>query len=95
MEEFTVVKKIIPRKSESFYGAEAKRILDYEIPTLNPFVILYNQIGKEGVGYPEHAHKNMEGIIFSTEGPVVHEDSLENKQKLEAGDLCYINAGKG
>jgi quercetin 2,3-dioxygenase len=47
------------------------------------------------MGFPPHAHANMEIITYVREGAVTHKDSLGNEGRTEAGDVQVMSAGAG
>ena len=39
-------------------------------------------------GFPPHPHRDMEIITYVREGAITHQDSLGNKGRTEAGEMC-------
>lgn len=46
-------------------------------------------------GFSRHGHRNMEIISYVLEGEMVHQDSQDNQQKLVAGEVQLMSAGRG
>ncbi|MEO8724110.1 MAG: pirin family protein [Sphingobium sp.] len=48
-----------------------------------------------GMGFPPHAHRDMEIITYVRAGAISHQDSLGNAGRTEAGDVQVMSAGTG
>ncbi|MBD2749113.1 pirin family protein [Microvirga sp. BT688] len=46
-------------------------------------------------GFPLHQHDDVEIVTYVREGAITHEDSLGNKERIEAGNLQVMSAGAG
>lgn len=46
-------------------------------------------------GFGTHPHRDMEIFTYVLEGELTHEDSMGNKETLQAGDIQYLSAGTG
>nr|WP_304186248.1 pirin family protein [Hafnia alvei] len=48
-----------------------------------------------GEGFPTHPHKDMEILTYVMEGTVAHQDSMGNKEQVNAGEFQIMSAGTG
>lgn len=48
-----------------------------------------------GEGFPTHPHKDMEILTYVIEGAVAHQDSMGNKEQVNAGEFQIMSAGTG
>ena len=48
-----------------------------------------------GEGFPTHPHKDMEILTYVMEGAVAHQDSMGNKEQVNAGEFQIMSAGTG
>lgn len=48
-----------------------------------------------GEGFPTHPHKDMEILTYVMEGAVAHQDSIGNKEQVNAGEFQIMSAGTG
>lgn len=46
-------------------------------------------------GFPTHPHKDMEILTYVMEGAVAHQDSMGNKEQVNAGEFQIMSAGTG
>lgn len=46
-------------------------------------------------GFPTHPHKDMEIITYVLQGAVEHQDSLGNREQIQAGEVQVMSAGTG
>ncbi len=46
-------------------------------------------------GFPRHPHRDMEIITYVRKGAIMHQDSLGNRGRTEAGDVQVMSAGTG
>ena len=49
----------------------------------------------ENSGFPRHPHRDMEIITYILKGTVEHQDSMENKTQIKAGEVQVMGAGTG
>lgn len=49
----------------------------------------------EGQGFGTHPHKDMEILTYVLEGTVEHQDSMGNKEQIQAGEFQIMSAGTG
>ena len=49
----------------------------------------------EGQGFGKHPHKDMEILTYVLEGTVEHQDSMGNKEQIQAGEFQIMSAGTG
>ncbi|MCB8879081.1 pirin family protein [Acidisoma cellulosilytica] len=48
-----------------------------------------------GAGFPAHPHANIDIITFVRQGAIIHDDSLGNSARMEAGSVQVLSAGSG
>jgi redox-sensitive bicupin YhaK (pirin superfamily) len=48
-----------------------------------------------GMGFPAHAHKDMEIFTYVLEGAIEHKDSMGNHAQLKSGQIQVMSAGSG
>lgn len=48
-----------------------------------------------GEGFPTHPHKDMEILTYVMKGAVAHQDSMGNKEQVNAGEFQIMSAGTG
>ncbi|MDX2469473.1 MAG: pirin family protein [SAR324 cluster bacterium] len=46
-------------------------------------------------GFGQHPHRDMEIVTYVVSGTLSHQDSMNNKETLTAGDIQYMSAGTG
>lgn len=75
---------------------------DRQVDYIDPFILIHhgslpvNPGGKQsesGVG--PHPHRGFSPVTFVFKGGVLHQDSLGNKEVVNAGGTQWINSGKG
>lgn len=57
--------------------------------------VLNDDIIQAKQGFGKHPHQNMEIISYIVDGALTHQDSMGNKETLNAGDVQYLSAGTG
>ena len=57
--------------------------------------VLNDDIIHANEGFGEHPHNNMEIISYIVKGNLSHQDSMGNKEVLNAGEVQYMSAGTG
>ncbi len=58
-------------------------------------VVLNDDRVAPGAGFPMHEHRDMEIVTYVLEGALEHEDSMENRSVLRAGQVQKMSAGTG
>ena len=48
-----------------------------------------------GAGFPAHPHSNIDIITYVRQGAIMHDDSLGNRARMEAGSVQVLSAGSG
>lgn len=66
---------------------------------LDPFLMLdefgSDQPGEYIKGFPPHPHRGFQTVTYMLAGHMLHEDHLGNRGHLRAGDVQWMNAGRG
>jgi redox-sensitive bicupin YhaK (pirin superfamily) len=79
-------------------GPNVKQVIPSAVENLDPFVFLdHFSVVKhpESSGLPPHPHAGIATITYLFEGSNRHRDSLGNDQLVQAGDIAWMQAGKG
>jgi redox-sensitive bicupin YhaK (pirin superfamily) len=66
---------------------------------LDPFLMLdefgSDKSGEYIKGFPAHPHRGFQTVTYMLAGHMLHEDHLGNRGHLRAGDVQWMNAGRG
>jgi redox-sensitive bicupin YhaK (pirin superfamily) len=66
---------------------------------LDPFLMLdefgSDKPGEYIKGFPPHPHRGFQTVTYMLAGHMLHEDHLGNRGHLRAGDVQWMNAGRG
>lgn len=67
------------------------------VASLGPFVFVdhYAHVSRRGIGDRPHPHAGIEVISYLLEGSVHHRDSMGFSDRIDAGEVQVISAGKG
>jgi redox-sensitive bicupin YhaK (pirin superfamily) len=57
--------------------------------------VINQDIVAPGMGFPAHAHKDMEIFTYVLEGAIEHKDSMGNHAQLKPGQIQVMSAGSG
>lgn len=81
-------------------GVRLKRSLGSPaLPQLDPFLMLdefkSDQPGDYIAGFPDHPHRGFETVTYMLAGSMLHQDSVGNSGRLEAGSIQWMTAGRG
>ena len=57
--------------------------------------VINDDIVQPSMGFGTHPHKNMEIISIPITGELRHQDSMDNVQKIKAGEVQILSAGTG
>ncbi len=80
-------------------GPSVRQVIPSAIEHIDPFVFLdhFGPIEKRpgGQGVPPHPHAGIATITYLFEGSNRHQDSLGNDAVVNAGDIAWMQAGKG
>lgn len=57
--------------------------------------VLNQDLIAPGTGFPMHHHEQMEIVTIILEGILTHQDSMGNKEELQAGEVQVMTAGTG
>jgi redox-sensitive bicupin YhaK (pirin superfamily) len=60
-----------------------------------PLRVINQDIVAPGVGFPMHAHRDMEILTWVLQGAVAHRDSLGNDSVIRPGEAQRMRAGRG
>lgn len=65
--------------------------------SVGPFVFVdhYRHVSRRGIGSRPHPHAGIEVISYLLEGAIAHRDSMGFEDRIEAGDVQWIRAGRG
>src|SRR5690606_22064048 len=98
------------RKIKTIHKAVSAPIADLTthraLPTgsvahLDPFLFLNHhgpqeyKAGNRGLPFGPHPHRGFETLTFILQGDIVHQDSGGGKDKIEAGGVQWMTAGRG
>ncbi len=80
-------------------GPSVRQVVPSAIDNIDPFVFLdhFGPIEKKpgGQGVPPHPHAGIATITYLFEGSNRHQDSRGNDALVKAGDIAWMQAGKG
>jgi redox-sensitive bicupin YhaK (pirin superfamily) len=80
-------------------GPNVRQVIPSAIEHIDPFVFLdhFGPIEKQpdGQGIPPHPHAGIATITYLFSGSNRHQDSLGNDAFVHAGDIAWMQAGKG
>lgn len=66
---------------------------------LDPFLMLdefgSDKPGEYIKGFPPHPHRGFQTVTYMLAGHMLHEDHMGNRGHLRAGDVQWMNAGRG
>lgn len=80
-------------------GPHVKQVIPSALEHADPFVFLdhfgpmVKQVGEQGV--PPHPHAGIATVTYLFEGRNRHQDSYGHDAIIEAGDIAWMQAGKG
>lgn len=92
------IKSLRKAPTSSGMGPNVKQVIPSAVEHLDPFVFLdHFSVVKhpESGGIPPHPHAGIATITYLFEGSNRHRDSLGNDKMVKAGDLAWMQAGKG
>lgn len=92
------IKSIHKAPASRGMGPHVKQVIPSAVDNLDPFVFLdhFSVVKQPGSGgVPPHPHAGIATITYLFEGSNRHRDSLGNDQLVKAGDLAWMQAGKG
>ncbi len=81
-------------------GVRLVRVLGHEdTEDFDPFLMLDSFDSKNPddyiKGFPPHPHRGIETLTYLIDGKIEHEDSLGNKDTINAGESQWMTAGSG
>lgn len=95
-------KKVIARQKAPIsknMGPSVRQVIPSTIGYLDPFVLLdhFGPVEKKpnSPGVPPHPHAGIATITYLLEGSNRHQDSYGHDAVINAGDLAWMQAGKG
>ncbi|WP_250229486.1 pirin family protein [Anaeropeptidivorans aminofermentans] len=95
------IRKIVNGKSAvDGAGVRLVRVLGHEdTEDFDPFLMLDSFDSKNPddyiKGFPPHPHRGIETLTYLIDGKIEHEDSLGNKDTINAGESQWMTAGSG
>lgn len=97
-----MLKKIIQTRKAPLsksMGPHVKQVIPSAVENMDPFVFLdhFGPIEKKpgAQGVPPHPHAGIATITYLFSGSNRHQDSRGHDQIIEAGDIAWMQAGKG
>lgn len=81
-------------------GVKLTRVLSNQtVKEFDPFLMLdsFDSVNPDDykAGFPLHPHRGIETISYISQGQMVHQDSLENKDSIKDGEVQWMTAGSG
>ena len=80
-------------------GPHVRQVIPSAVEHIDPFVFLdhFGPLDKTpgGAGVPPHPHAGISTITYLFQGSNRHQDSLGNDSIVYAGDMAWMQAGKG
>lgn len=97
----TAIAELIPPHVRDLGGFKVRRVLPgMPRQTVGPF-IFFDHMGPiefapgQGVDVRPHPHIGLATVTYLFEGALMHRDSLGTVQRIEAGDVNWMTAGRG
>jgi len=91
--------KFLSQEQPEGRGARVRRSIGRpEIPQFDPFLMLDEFNVVPPGGFPDHPHRGMSTctyILPGSEGTILHEDFTGHAGEIGAGDVQWMNAGRG
>jgi redox-sensitive bicupin YhaK (pirin superfamily) len=92
----SLVKQYFPGFQGEGAGATVMRLIgNNNVRSLDPFLMLDYFCLRLPAGFPDHPHRGFETVTYITQGTVYHEDFKGHKDRIDAGDLQWMTAGRG
>ena len=81
-------------------GVRLTRVLSNQtVEEFDPFLMLdsFDSVNPDDykAGFPLHPHRGIETISYISQGQMVHQDSLGNKDSIKDGEVQWMTAGSG
>lgn len=81
-------------------GVKLTRVLSNQtVKEFDPFLMLdsFDSVNPDDykAGFPLHPHRGIETISYISQGQMVHQDSLGNKDSIKDGEVQWMTAGSG
>lgn len=91
-----IEKAVLSKWQGEGVGARVRRSIGtWELPRLDPFLMLDEFAVKPPGGFPDHPHRGFETVTYMLNGKFAHEDFCGHKGIIGPGDLQWMTAGKG
>lgn len=100
MNNRTIIALYPARATSDGAGVKLKRALGQtRQQRMDPFLMMDNFSSNEAddyiAGFPDHPHRGFETITYMLDGHMLHRDHMGNEGHLRAGDVQWMNAGRG
>ena len=100
MNNRTIITLYPARATSDGAGVKLKRALGQtRQQRMDPFLMMDNFSSNEAddyiAGFPDHPHRGFETITYMLDGHMLHRDHMGNEGHLRAGDVQWMNAGRG
>lgn len=91
-----MIKTIYTQLQKEGVGAKVRRSIgSFELPNLDPFLMMDEFFLEPPTGFPDHPHRGFEALTYMLNGKVSHSDNRGHQGTIEKGDMQLMKVGKG